>query len=93
MNSLYGIDGQFVIWVAIGILVLLGIMVINNKMRRVAMFCARAVIGIAGIAAINFALSGFGLTAAVGINILTMAVAAFLGIPGIVMLYGLTFIL
>jgi len=93
MDFLQNMDSQFVIWTAIGILVIFGIMVVNNKMRRVAVFGARAVAGAFGIVAINFVLSGFGLAAAVGINVMTMAVAAFLGIPGVAMLYGLTFIL
>ena len=93
MNFLQNLDSQFVIWTAIGILVLFGVMVVNNRMRRVAVFGARAALGAAGIAAVNFVLGGFGLAASVGINVLTMAVAAFLGIPGVVMLYGLTFIL
>ena len=93
MTFLENLDGQTIIWVAIGILVIFGIMVINNKMRRVATFSARAILGFVGIAAINFVLASFGLAAAVGINVLTMAVVAFLGIPGIMMLYGLTFIL
>jgi len=93
MDFLQNMDSQLVIWIAIGILVAFGVMVVNNKMRRVAVFGARMVIGVACIAAINFAMGGFGLGLAVGINALTMAVAAFLGIPGVVMLYGLTFIL
>lgn len=93
MDFLQNMDSQVIIWVSIGILVIFGIMVVNNKMRRVATFGARAAVGVACIAAINFVLTGFGLAAAVGINVMTMAVAAVLGIPGVMMLYGLTFIL
>ena len=93
MGFLQGMDSQFIIWAAIGILVVFGIMVVNNKMRRVAVFGGRAIVGAIGIVAVNFVLGGFGLAAAVGVNIMTLAVAAFLGIPGIAMLYGLTFIL
>jgi len=93
MNFLQNMDSQIVIWAAIGILVVLGILVVNNKMRRVAAFGARAVVGTACIVAVNFVLGGFGMAAAVGVNVMTMGIAAFLGIPGVVMLYGLTFIL
>jgi inhibitor of the pro-sigma K processing machinery len=93
MNFLQNMDSQLIIWAAIGALVIFGIIVVNNKMRRVAAFGARAALGVALISAANFVLGGFGVSLAVGINVLTMAVAAFLGIPGIVMLYGLTLIL
>ncbi|MDR2182857.1 MAG: pro-sigmaK processing inhibitor BofA family protein [Clostridiales bacterium] len=93
MGFLQNMDSQLIIWAAIGILAVFGIMVINNKMRRVAAFGARAAAGVVSIAAINFVLGGFGAAAAVGINVLTMGVVAFLGIPGVVMLYGLAFIL
>jgi len=91
MDFVQNMDSQFVIWVAIGVLILLGILVVNNKMRRVALFVVRASLGVVAVVAINFALGGFGL--AVGINILTVATVAFLGIPGIITLYGLAFIL
>ena len=93
MNFFQNTDSQFIIWAAIGILVVFGILVVNNKMRRVAVYGARAAVGMAAVWCINFVLAGFGLAATVGINLLTMAVAAFLGIPGVLMLYGLTFIL
>ena len=84
-------DSQFIIWTAIGILVLFGILVVSNKIRRVAAFGAHACLGIAAIFIINFALGD--IIPAVGINVLTMSIAAFLGIPGVIMLYGLTFVL
>jgi len=87
------IDGQLIIWLAIGILLVFGIMVVNSRMRRVAVFGGRAILGAIGIAAINLALGGLGLALGVGVNLMTVAVVAFLGLPGIVMLYGLTFIL
>ena len=93
MGFYQNMDGQFIIWAAIGILLVFGIFVVNNKMRRVAAFGARAAVGMAAVWFINFVLGGFGLGLAVGINVLTMAVVAFLGIPGVLMLYGLTFIL
>ena len=74
---------------AIGALMLVGFLIINNKLRRGLAFVMRAALGVAAVAAINFALGGF--VPAVGINLLTIAVVAFLGIPGIIMLYGLSF--
>ena len=92
MDFLQNVDSQIIIWAAIGILVVVGIMVVNNRLRRAAVFGMHAAVGVAGIVGMNIAMGGLGL-AAVGINVLTLAVAAFLGIPGILMLYGLTFLL
>ena len=82
-------NGQMMTWVAIGILLAAGLLVASNKLRKVASFAARGAIGALVVVFINFALGGFGL--AVGINIITLAVMAFLGLPGVVMLYGLSF--
>jgi len=86
---LENVDSQVIIWGAIVVLVLLGIAVTSNKMRRGLAFAARAVLGVAAVLAINFVFGGMGLL--VGINVLTIAVVAVLGIPGIIMLYGLGF--
>lgn len=85
------IDSTTIIWIAIAALIVIGILVVNNKARRSIAFFARAALGIAAVFAINTALAGFGL--AVGINILTIAVVAMLGLPGIAMLYSLGFIM
>ena len=86
---LQNMDGQTIIWIAIGTMIIVGLLMASNKMRRGVGFIARAVLGVAAVVAINLALGGVGL--AIGINALTIAVVAFLGIPGIVMLYGLGF--
>jgi len=83
------VDSQVIMWGAIALLVMIAIVVTSNKLRRGLAFFARAAFGIAAIAAINFTLGSFGLF--IGINALTIAVVAFLGIPGIIMLYGLGF--
>jgi len=67
----------------------LGALIANNKARRGAAFVLRSLLGIAAVWGINFALGGIGF--AVGINAVTIAIITFLGIPGIVMLYGLGF--
>ncbi|MCL2396546.1 MAG: pro-sigmaK processing inhibitor BofA family protein [Defluviitaleaceae bacterium] len=89
MEFLQNLDSQGIIWIAIGVLILLGLLVVNNKLRKVAGFAVRAILGVAAVAVINMTLGGFGV--AVGINFLTIAVVAFLGLPGIGMLYGLSF--
>ena len=89
MMLLQNTDSHVIIWIAIGVLVVLGLLVVNNRARRGAAFGARAVLGVIAVAVINIVLGGFGVFPAVGINALTIAIVAFLGIPGIIMLYGL----
>lgn len=89
MNFLQNMDSQFVTWAAIAVIVVLGLLMVNNKLRRGLIYVVRAAIGAAIIFVINFALGGAGFF--VGVNVLTVAIAAFLGIPGIIMLYGLSF--
>ena len=86
---LENLDSQALIWGSIAVFVLLAIAVTSQKMRRLMGFLVRGAAGAAAMLVINFALGGFGF--AVGINIMTVAIAAFLGIPGIIMLYGLGF--
>ena len=45
--------------------------------------------GLAVIALINEILSGFGLVIPVGINVLNFTITAFLGIPGLLAVYGI----
>ena len=85
------IESTTIIWIAIAALIVFGIFVVNNKARRGLAFAIRAILGVAAVFAINTAFAGFGL--AVGINFLTVAVVAFLGLPGIAMLYSLGFII
>jgi len=88
---LQNLDSQTVIWIALASMVILGLLIASNKMRRSIGFVARTVLGIVGIVGINFAMGALGFSLTVGINFFTIAVVAFLGIPGIVMLYGLGF--
>lgn len=51
----------------------------------------RGVLGMIVIGLANVIFSGFGILVPVGINVMNFAVAALLGIPGIVALYGIGF--
>ncbi len=51
----------------------------------------RGIFGMVVIAMANVIFSGFGILVPVGINVMNFAVAALLGIPGIVALYGIGF--
>lgn len=85
-----GLDmSQYIIWISIGIVLFFGICILNSKFRIFAKYIFKAGIGGAAIYGINILLSGFGFF--VGINIFTIVVATFLGVPGIAMLYGLSY--
>jgi len=92
-DFLQNIDSSTIIWIAIAAMVLLGILVVNNKARRGLAFAARALLGIAAVFAINTAFAGFGFAVSIGINFLTIAVIALLGLPGIAMLYSIGFMI
>ena len=54
-------------------------------------FVARAVVGAVLIYFVNQFLASKGIIANVGINPITMAASGTLGVPGVVLLYGITF--
>jgi len=82
------------IWLAIVAILLMGILMATNSLRRVLTFITRGASGGFAIWGINFALDYFGLGFATpGINPLTIAIAAFLGLPGIITIYGLNYLL
>lgn len=62
-----------------------------NQGRYVLTSLFRGVCGIAVIGMANTILSGFGIIVPVGMNFLNFAVSAFLGIPGILAIYGIGF--
>ena len=92
LNEL-NINSGVLIWVAIGFLLIIGFLIVNDGLRKVARFGLRAVFGAVAIFVINFGISSFGFgLVSVGLNVLTISIAAFLGVPGIAMLYSLMFI-
>ncbi|MCL2171203.1 MAG: pro-sigmaK processing inhibitor BofA family protein [Defluviitaleaceae bacterium] len=82
---------QGFIWIIIGLAAVLGILAFNSKIRSGLKWLVRAAVGIIAVILINTVLAPAGM--AVGINFITLPVIALLGIPGIVMLYGLQFII
>ena len=92
MDFLHSVDDNMIILGAIGILLALGILLATNRLRKVGAMAAKGVLGIAAIWGINSLLAVFGFDiAGPGINLLTAAVVTFLGLPGVIMLYGLNF--
>jgi len=77
------------LWIGVGLVLALIVLFFNDKMRIFAKYLIRAAMGGASIIGINAVIAPMGI--AVGINALTAAVTTFLGIPGIIMLYGISF--
>ena len=87
-------NGNILIWGAIGILVAVVILIISGKARVALQIAARGVFGIIGILGINWMIGFLGLYLALpGLNFLTIAAVAFLGLPGLVAIYGMGLIM
>ena len=85
-------DNTMLIWGAIGILVVVVILIISGKLRAALQLGMRGVLGIAAILAINWAIAALGVyTILPGVNALTIGIVAFLGLPGLIAVYGLGF--
>lgn len=55
-------------------------------------FLVRGAVGAGCVSLISFALTIFGIVIPVGINMVTFLSCAFLGFPGILLVYGLYFV-
>jgi inhibitor of the pro-sigma K processing machinery len=78
--------------ILIGLLALAALFVLFNKpIRALFKLILRSLVGASAIFALDFVLSPVGL--AVGINAFTAAVTGLLGMPGLIMLYSLAWIL
>ncbi|MCD7725232.1 MAG: pro-sigmaK processing inhibitor BofA family protein [Clostridiales bacterium] len=71
------------------IVLLIGAM--GRKVEWLVNFILRAVMGVVGIYFANYFCSIQNISAAVGINPLTVLTSGFLGFPGIIVLYGINF--
>jgi inhibitor of the pro-sigma K processing machinery len=80
------------IWLAIGAILLAGILMATHNMRKALTFLLRGIAGGFAIWGINFLLTYLGIAIATpGINLLTITIAAFLGLPGIITIYSLNY--
>jgi hypothetical protein len=60
---------------------------------KILKLCVRGAVGGVGFLAVNALLGALGLQLAVGINVVTFAVAALLGVPGFILLYAVQLVL
>jgi len=85
-------ENTMLIWGVIGILVAIVILVISGRLRVALQVGARGLLGIAAILSINWAAVALGIYFALpGLNMLTIAAVAFLGLPGLITIYGMNF--
>lgn len=83
MYELFGTQGP--LWIGAALMVLL-VLVFNSRIRAGAKWLLRGVVGAVLVLVLNVVLAPMGL--AVGLNVLTGLILVFLGVPGIIMLYG-----
>lgn len=67
--------------------------IFRRQLKAVFLIIIQAAMGMAGIGIVNLVLGIIGIASPVGINLLNMFVTGILGIPGIVMLYVVGYIL
>ena len=84
---------QVIIWMIAGCAAFVIILFFYRIFFKVLKFALKGAVGGLGFFVCNALLSMAGIGAAVGINVITVLVAAFLGIPGFIMLYAAQFIL
>ncbi|MBE5962707.1 MAG: pro-sigmaK processing inhibitor BofA [Lachnospiraceae bacterium] len=80
---IYGISGVIILILLIGLC--------RAKTQKVMNVILRGVLGIAILYLVNTVLEGRQMISGVGINPVTVGVSAFLGVPGILLLYGCSF--
>ncbi len=67
----------------------IGICIVKGRIDRIVDFALRAIIGVAAIYLLNFLLGLIDSNVVVGVNGVTVLVNGILGLPGLIMLYGL----
>lgn len=65
----------------------------KNRAEAMLNFLVRAVFGLLAVYGINFILKGQGIAGGVGINPVSFLTAGLLGLPGVALLYGVSFYL
>ena len=80
---------QVIIWMIAGCVSFVIFLFFYRVFFKIFKFTLKGAIGGIGILACNALLSMAGINAAVGVNIVTILVAAVLGIPGVILLYAM----
>ena len=84
---------QVIVWMIAGCAAFVIFLFFYRAFFKIFKFALKGAIGGLGLFACNSLLAMAGISAAVGINIITVLITAFLGIPGFIMLYAAQFIL
>lgn len=81
--------GTLLIVAACTVVLLIG--ALRKKSEWLLNFILRGILGTIAIYFINIAITGMGLETNVGINLVTVLSSGFLGMPGVLALYGIGF--
>ena len=79
---------QVITWMIAGCAAFIIFLFFYRIFLKILKFALKGAIGGVGIIACNALLSMAGIGASVGINIVTLLIAAFLGVPGFITLYA-----
>jgi len=79
---------QVIIWMIAGCAAFVIFLFFHKVFLKILKYAAKGAIGGIGFLACNALLSTAGISAAVGINVITVLIAAFLGVPGFILLYA-----
>ena len=84
-------DTQIVVWMMIAGLAFVMLVFFLKPIKHLTKFLISGVLGGIGMYAVNILLAPIGL--GVGINLLTLFIVAVLGLPGFILLYGISWFL
>ena len=82
---------QAIIWMIAGCAAFVIFLFFYRIFFKILKYALKGAIGGIGFLACNALLSMAGISAAVGVNAVTVLIAAFLGVPGFIMLYAAQF--
>ena len=93
MGFLQNLEASTIVWLAIGVLILAGVLIVAGRLGRLLSLGIKGVVAGVAIWGINLlmGLAGVGL-ALPGVNFLTIAIVAVLGLPGLLTIYGVMLI-
>ncbi|NLP34308.1 MAG: hypothetical protein GX359_03835 [Clostridiales bacterium] len=84
-------ESKILAGIIIACIVFIIVCIIRRRPDIIINFALRALLGTAGIYALDFVLRSQGYQVNVGVNMVTFATNGLLGLPGFLLLYGLAF--
>jgi len=78
-------------WIIIALVIILCIMIFSSYIKKISVLLLKAGVGALVIYMSNILMAPLGIS--VGINIFTLIISAFLGLPGIILIYAVQAVL